>query len=73
MPGMSGPEFARRLKYAYPEMKVLFMSGYTDNALFQNGLLNEGVFFLSKPFSIEGLTGKVRTVLDAQIPTPVRP
>ena len=65
MPGMSGPEFARRLKYVYPEMKVLFMSGYTDNALFQNGLLNEGVFFLSKPFSVEGLTGKVRTVLDA--------
>jgi PAS domain S-box-containing protein len=64
MPGMSGPDFARRLKHAYPEIKVLFMSGYTDNTLFQNGLLDQGMFFLPKPFSVEGLTGKVRTVLD---------
>ena len=62
MPGMSGPDFARRLKHAHPEIKVLFMSGYTDNTLFQNGLLDQGMFFLAKPFSVEGLTGKVRTV-----------
>ena len=64
MPGMSGPDFARRLKYFYPEIKVLFMSGYTDNALSQNGLLDEAVFFIQKPFSIGKLTGKVREVLD---------
>jgi PAS domain S-box-containing protein len=64
MPGMSGPDFARRLKYFYPEIKVLFMSGYTDNALSKNGLLDEEVFFLQKPFSVEKLTGKVREVLD---------
>jgi PAS domain S-box-containing protein len=64
MPGMSGPDFARRLKYFYPEIKVLFMSGYTDNALSQNGLLDEAVFFLQKPFSVEKLTGKIREVLD---------
>ncbi len=64
MPGMSGPDFARRLKYFYPEIKVLFMSGYTDNALSQNGLLDQEVYFLQKPFSVERLTEKVREVLD---------
>ena len=64
MPGMSGPDFARRLKYFFPEIKVLFMSGYTDNALSQNGLLDQGVYFLQKPFSVERLTEKVREVLD---------
>jgi two-component system cell cycle sensor histidine kinase/response regulator CckA len=64
MPGMSGPDFARRLKFFYPEIKVLFISGYTDNALSQNGLLEEAVHFLQKPFSVEKLTGKVREVLD---------
>jgi len=43
---------------------VLFMSGYTDNALFKNGLLDGGVFFLQKPFSVGKLTEKVREVLD---------
>jgi len=64
MPGMSGPDFARRLKYFFPAIKVLFMSGYTDNALSQNGLLDQGVYFLQKPFSVERLTEKVREVLD---------
>jgi two-component system, cell cycle sensor histidine kinase and response regulator CckA len=64
MPEMSGPDFARRLKYFYPGIKVLFISGYTDNALSKNGLLDEGVFFLQKPFSVEKLTEKVREVLD---------
>ena len=64
MPEMSGPDFAHRLKYIFPEIKVLFMSGYTDNALFKNGLLDGGVFFLQKPFSVGKLTEKVREVLD---------
>jgi PAS domain S-box-containing protein len=64
MPGLNGPELARRLKYFYPEMKVLFMSGYTDNTIFQQGVLDQGMFFLQKPFSVEGLAAKVREVLD---------
>ena len=64
MPGLNGPDLARRLKYFYPEMKVLFMSGYTDNTIFQQGVLDHGMFFLQKPFSVEGLVGKVREVLD---------
>jgi signal transduction histidine kinase len=64
MPGLNGPELARRLRYFYPEMKVLFMSGYTDNGVLQQGVLDHGMFFLQKPFSVDGLTGKVRSVLD---------
>jgi len=64
MPGLNGPELARRLMSFYPQMKVLFMSGYTDNAIFQQGVLDYGMFFLQKPFSVEGLVGKVREVLD---------
>jgi signal transduction histidine kinase/PAS domain-containing protein len=64
MPEMNGPELARRLRYFYPEMRVLFMSGYTDNAILQHGLLDKEMFFLQKPFSVDGLVGKVREVLD---------
>ena len=64
MPGLNGPELARRLKHFYPEMKVLFMSGYTDNTVFQPGVLDHGMLFLQKPFSVEGLLGKVREALD---------
>jgi signal transduction histidine kinase len=64
MPEVSGPELARRLAYFYPEMKVLYMSGYGDHGIFQNGLLDRGKFFLQKPFSVESLTAKVRQVLD---------
>jgi PAS domain S-box-containing protein len=65
MPEMNGPELARRLRYFYPEMRVLFMSGYTDNAILQHGLLDKEMFFLQKPFSVEALVSKVREVLDS--------
>ncbi len=64
MPEISGPDFARRLKFFRPEIKVLFMSGFPDNALLQHGILDRGVYFLQKPFSMEGLAKKVREVLD---------
>ena len=64
MPGLNGPELARRLMYFHPEMKVLYMSGYPDNAILQQGVLDEEMSFLQKPFSVERLTGKVRAVLD---------
>jgi len=65
MPEISGPDFARRVKFFLPEIQVLFMSGFPDNALLQHGILEQGVYFLQKPFSIEGLTKKVREVLDS--------
>jgi PAS domain S-box-containing protein len=64
MPGMSGRELAKSLEPHHPEMKVLYMSGYTDNAIVHHGLLEKGLIFLQKPFPLEGLLRKVREVLD---------
>ena len=64
MPKMHGPELARRMSYFYPEMKVLYMSGYNENPIFQEGILGPGTTLLQKPFSLEDLLGKVRAVLD---------
>ena len=65
MPGMSGRELAERLWLSRPEMKVLYISGYTDIAVFDPGVLDPGSAFLQKPFSSAELTQKVREVLDA--------
>jgi len=63
MPGMGGKEIASRLTVPRPEMKVLFMSGYTGNALAQQGTLDETVGFIQKPWTPEGLCEKIRAVL----------
>lgn len=63
MPEMSGLELSARLRMLKPELKVLFMSGYTDNALIHQGMI-EGENFIQKPFSPLGLVEKVRSVLD---------
>jgi len=64
MPQMGGKELADQLKTLKPNIKVLFISGYTDNAIVHHGVLNPGTNFLQKPFSPETLTQKVREVLD---------
>ncbi|HEX8138035.1 MAG TPA: response regulator [Pyrinomonadaceae bacterium] len=64
MPELSGRELAERLTARCDEIKVLYMSGYTDDAVVRHGVLEEGAFFLQKPFTLDALTRKVRAVLD---------
>jgi PAS domain S-box-containing protein len=64
MPGMSGRKLVDFLKEICPEIKALYMSGYTDNAIVHHGMLEEGIEFIQKPFTMEKLAGKVREVLD---------
>ena len=64
MPGMSGRTLAESLVSVHPEIKVLYMSGYTDNAIAHHGILDPGTNYIQKPFTVEGLTAKVREVLD---------
>jgi two-component system cell cycle sensor histidine kinase/response regulator CckA len=64
MPGIGGRDLAERLQSVRPEVKVIFMSGYTDNAIVRHGILNQGVNFIQKPFASKSLARKVREVLD---------
>jgi two-component system cell cycle sensor histidine kinase/response regulator CckA len=65
MPEMNGRELAARLRAEHPELKTLFVSGYSASALAPRGVLDEGVHFLQKPFSLEDLAASVRQALDA--------
>jgi len=65
MPHMSGPDIVRSQMGLRPEMKVLYMSGYTDDAVVRHGVLEQGMPFLQKPFTPEALRRKVREVLDS--------
>jgi PAS domain S-box-containing protein len=68
MPGMSGRELAEQLTSSRPKTKVLFMSGYTDDAIVHHGVLEEGAMFLEKPFAPDALALKVREVLNQTVP-----
>ncbi|MEW6236728.1 MAG: Cache 3/Cache 2 fusion domain-containing protein [Candidatus Omnitrophota bacterium] len=63
MPDMSGVETSQRLSQMRPDIKILFMSGYTDNAILRHGILDESVAFIQKPFTPDNLLRKVREVL----------
>ena len=64
MPRMSGPEVARALGGVRDDLKVLYMSGYSDLAVVQRGLLEPGTAFIQKPFRARELTDKVRSLLE---------
>jgi len=66
MPGASGRATAERLTKQYPTMRVIYVSGYTDDAVIRHGVLREGVSFLQKPFTAAALARKVRDVLDSR-------
>ncbi|MBI4831684.1 MAG: response regulator, partial [Candidatus Lindowbacteria bacterium] len=64
MPEMSGPELAKRLSQIRPDMKVIYMSGYTDDAIVHHGVLQKEMDYIQKPYTVEKLTRKIRQVLD---------
>jgi DNA-binding response OmpR family regulator len=66
MPEMSGPNVIREIRSARPEIRVLYISGYTDEAIVHYGILESGAAFLQKPFLPDVLGRRVREVLDAQ-------
>jgi CheY-like chemotaxis protein len=66
MPRLGGRALADRLRPSRPEMRVLFISGYTDDALLRRGVADKGIHFLPKPFDVETLVQKVRSVLDGE-------
>jgi DNA-binding response OmpR family regulator len=67
MPRMGGPELAELLCAATPELRVMFISGYSEHAAINHGLLQAGATLLEKPFSRASLLERVRTVLDARV------
>jgi FixJ family two-component response regulator len=65
MPEMSGRQLTERFAAMRPTAKILYMSGYTDDAVVRHGVVSAGIDYLQKPFSSEALLRKVREVLDA--------
>jgi len=66
MPEMNGRDLAKNLLSLYPDIKRLFMSGYTANVIAHHGVLDQGVYFIQKPFTMQAMVAKVREVLDGE-------
>jgi two-component system, cell cycle sensor histidine kinase and response regulator CckA len=64
MPEMNGRELSAKLGMQHPGLKTLFMSGYTANVIVHRGILEQGMYFIQKPFSAHDLAVKVRNLLD---------
>ncbi len=66
MPEMKGPEVYAKIRKYHPEAEVLYMSGYTDDMIVSHGILEEGIYFIQKPFTVNGLLEKVSHVINAR-------
>ncbi|HEY0468413.1 MAG TPA: response regulator, partial [Polyangiaceae bacterium] len=64
MPGMNGRALSERVTSLLPQMRVLFVSGYTENVIVHHGVLKDDIEFLAKPYSVDQLARRVREVLD---------
>jgi CheY-like chemotaxis protein len=74
MPRLSGRELASRMAAQRPNIKILFISGYTDDSIFRHGVLEGGVAYLQKPFNLKAIAQKIREVLDGTpASTPLAP
>jgi len=73
MPVMNGRELAQRMASLSPKTRILFMSGYTENAIWRNGMIQTSANFLQKPFTLDALTRKVREVLETLTPETEKP
>lgn len=67
MPRMSGTELAKAWVPLHPETRIIYISGYTDHAIVQHGVLQDGVAFIQKPFTPATLGGKIREVLETAV------
>jgi YesN/AraC family two-component response regulator len=68
--GVSGTEMAAQVRKLYPQIKLLFISGYSDEALLHHGVFDFGVAFLQKPFKMADLVQQLRKILDGGFPKP---
>ena len=73
MPDMSGQQMRERLHEIQPHLPVLFMSGYTDDAVVRHGVLESETNFIQKPFTYTALTAAVRKAIDERAVAPVAP
>jgi len=71
MPGLSGRILSERLTAARPDTRVLYMSGYSDDAILRRGVKSAAAYFIQKPFSIDALANKIRETLSAPSNVPV--
>jgi YesN/AraC family two-component response regulator len=65
MPGMNGRQLAKRLTEQRPGLVVLFSSGFTENVIAHHGIIDEGLHYIAKPYSVAGLEAKLHEVLSA--------
>jgi FixJ family two-component response regulator len=66
MPGMNGRELFDRVAPGHPELAVLYMSGYVDEVIGDDGVIDDGAEFIKKPFTVQGFADKVRQILDSR-------